>query len=139
MYKMRRKIRKRNVRRRASIHSLIWLVGLVVLAITDWWWPGILVLVIISVLLETVGKRGSQSEAGEELPEPIVEEKPVVMPPSPSHMETVAPMPEVHRAEWLPLSCPKCGAPTRAGEVHWTGDSSAACPYCGSNLPLKKA
>lgn len=139
MYKMRRKIRKRNVRRRASIHSLIWLVGLVVLAITDWWWPGILVLVVISILLETGGKRGSQSEAGEELPEPIVGEEPKEAPPSLPRVETVASRPDVHKAEWLPLSCPKCGAPTRAGDVRWTGDSSAACPYCGSNLPLKKA
>lgn len=140
MYRMKRKIRTRKVaRRRMSIHSMVWLIGLVVIALTDNWWPGILILVIISVLLESAVKRGDQSDGDEEESETVTEKKPEVAPSPTSRAETVPPPVGTQRAEWLPLACPKCGAPTRAADVHWTGNASAACPYCGSNLPLKKA
>ncbi len=139
MYRMKRKIRtKRVVRRRGQIHAVLWLVGLAVLAMTDNWWPGILILVVISILLESAVKRGDKGEGDEKQPEPVAEEKPEVPPAPPPRVETVAPPAGTHRAEWLPLACPKCGAPTRAADVRWIGDASAACPYCGSNLPLKK-
>jgi DNA-directed RNA polymerase subunit RPC12/RpoP len=137
---MKRKIRTRRVvRRRGQFHAVLWLVGLAVLAMTDSWWPGILILVVISILLESAVKRKDQSGSDMEEPETVTEEKPEVAPAPPLRVETVAPPAGTHRAEWLPLNCPKCGAPTRAADVRWTGDSSAACPYCGSNLPLKKS
>ena len=145
MYRMKRKIRTRKVvRRRGQIHAVLWLVGLAVLAITDNWWPGILILVAISILLESAVKRGDKDEAGEEKPDPMAEVKPDEAPASPPRVESVTPpkvVPpvEARKAEWLPLNCPKCGAPTRAADVRWTGDASAACPYCGSNLPVKKS
>jgi len=140
MYKMRRKNRMRRVmRRRGQFHAALWLIGLAVLAITGRWWPGILVLVIISVLLETAVKRRDQSDSDEAASETVTEETPEVSPAPAPRVESVAPPMEAHKAEWLPLNCPKCGAPTRAADIHWTGDSSAACPYCGSNLPLKKS
>ena len=140
MYRMKRRIRTRKVvRRRGQIHAVLWLVGLAVLAITDNWWPGILILVAISILLESAVKRGDQSDGDVEEPKTVIDEKPEVTPASPPRVETVAPPVGTHRAEWLPLNCPKCGAPTRATDVRWTGDFSVACPYCGSNLPLKKA
>ena len=140
MYKMKRKIRSRRViRRRGQVHAAVWLIGLAVLAITGRWWPGILILVVISVLLETAVKRKDQSDGNEEVSETVKEEKPEVSPSPLPRMESDTPQPEVHKAEWLPLNCPKCGAPTRAADVRWTGDSSAACPYCGSNLPIKKS
>ena len=40
-----------------SVHAAIWLIGLAVLAIFDWWWPGILVLVAISGLYEAYLRR----------------------------------------------------------------------------------
>ncbi len=132
------------MRRRGQVQAVVWLIGLAVLAVTDWWWPGILILVVISILLETGGKTGDQGEADEEQPETFVEEKSETVAPPPSRVETATPpraVPpvEARKAEWLPLNCPKCGAPTRAADVRWTGDSSAACPYCGSNLPIKKS
>ena len=140
MYKMKRKIRSRRViRRRGQVHAAVWLIGLAVLAITGRWWPGILILVVISVLLETAVKRKDQSDGNEEVSETVKEEKPEVSPSPLPRMESDTPQPEVHKAEWLPLNCPKCGAPTRAADVRWTGDSSAACPYCGSNLTIKKS
>jgi predicted RNA-binding Zn-ribbon protein involved in translation (DUF1610 family) len=132
MDKMKRNSRmRRAVGRRGRFHAAIWLVGLAVLAITDRWWPGILILVVISILLETAVRRGDQGNGDDG-------KKPEAAPAPPPRVETVILSAEVHKAEWLPLSCPKCGAPTRAAEVRWMGDASAACPFCGSNLPLKK-
>jgi hypothetical protein len=137
---MKRKIRtRRAMRRRGQFHAALWLVGLAVLAITGRWWPGILILVIISVLLDSAVKRKDQNDGEEEEPETVTEKKLEVAPATPPRVEAVAPPVGTHRAEWLPLACPKCGAPTRAADVRWTGDASADCSYCGSNLPLKKA
>jgi hypothetical protein len=135
---MRRSIRMgRRARRAGRIQALIWLVGLAYLAVTGRWWPGILVLVAISTLFATVFNRGTQNDVEDEMPEAVDEKPEVFTAPSPK-MEPVTSAPEAHHAEWLPLSCPKCGAPTRAEEVRWNGNASASCPYCGSNLPLKK-
>jgi DNA-directed RNA polymerase subunit RPC12/RpoP len=132
------------IRRRGQFHAALWLVGLAVLAITDNWWPGILILVAISILLESAVKRGDQSNGDVEEPKTVIDEKPEVTRASPPRVETVTPprvvpSAEARKVEWLPLNCPKCGAPTRAADVRWTSEASAACPYCGSNLPLKKA
>jgi MFS superfamily sulfate permease-like transporter len=37
-----------------SIQTAIWLVGLAILAWKDWWWPGILVLIALSILTQAV-------------------------------------------------------------------------------------
>jgi hypothetical protein len=137
---MRRSFRlRRRARLAGRIQALIWLVGLAYLAVTGRWWPGILVLVAISTLFATVFNRRTQNDIEEDEMPATVDEKPEIIAAPPPRMEPVSPAPEVHRTEWLPLSCPKCGAPTRAAEVRWTGNASAACAYCGSNLPMNKS
>lgn len=37
--------------------------------------------------------------------------------------------------EWLPATCPQCGAPISKATVIWRSTSVADCPYCGVNLP----
>ena len=37
-----------------SLHGAVWLIGLAILAWREWWWPGILVLVAISMVIEAV-------------------------------------------------------------------------------------
>jgi hypothetical protein len=116
-----------------SVHAAIWLIGLAIIAWQGWWWPGILVLVAISVLFEAVIKKiapdsfvtinKEEKEASFEQPIPVSPEQPAAQP--------------YHRSDLLPTNCPKCGAPTRGHEVHWTGNQSADCSFCGSNLPMK--
>jgi len=127
----------RYARPRRRFHAVIWLLGLAILMWTGRWWPGLLVLVVISILLEGAINRRRGGEF-EDLrpPETGVEPNEVVTPQPP--VESFPIPVERHHAEWLPIYCPQCGAPTRAAEVRWTGDASAACPYCGSNLPLKR-
>ncbi|NMB55828.1 MAG: hypothetical protein GYA15_14125 [Leptolinea sp.] len=120
-----------------SVHAALWLIGLAIIAWQGWWWPGILVLVALSVLFEAVIKKiapdafvivkKDEENKSFEFSPPN---------PDPSVKSTAQP---VHRADLLPTNCPKCGAPTRSHEVIWTGAQSADCPFCGSNLPMKKA
>ncbi len=95
-----------------QVHSAIWLIGLAILFWTGWWWPGILVLIAISGLTQAaiqliVDRQEARQAAAAE---------------------------EKAKRDWLPAKCPQCGAPISAAEVKWTGDTTADCPYCGSNL-----
>jgi hypothetical protein len=122
-----------------TVHALIWLVGLAILAWTNGWWPGILLLIGLSIILEAFLKRYAPHafQDSTEVPAQPSEQvsRPIAQPPDLS----VPPAPEwTGRNEWLPSTCPKCGAPTRGSEVRWSGPSSAECPYCGTNLPLKR-
>lgn len=101
----------------SSVHTAVWLIGLAILAWKGWWWPGILVLVAISLIIEAM-----LAQFG----------------PKATEAATMPTTPE-HRLELLPSSCPKCGAPVRGGEVKWTGPRSAECSYCGANLPVREA
>ncbi len=118
-----------------SLHAVIWLLGLAVIAWQGWWWPGILVLVAISILFEAFVKKiapGSvRTVTGEENTVTAPEVTPV---PAIKPVET-----SQHRTDLLPTTCPKCGGPTRGHEVIWTGPQSADCPFCGTNLPMKQA
>jgi hypothetical protein len=120
----RRERRTRLVEPWASVQGAVWLLGLALLFWQGWIWPGILVLIAISVLVAVVARQVSPTSVrgGDQAGAPA--------PASPS-----APVPE-HRAELLPTNCPRCGGPTRGAEVKWTGPQSADCPFCGANLPM---
>jgi hypothetical protein len=120
-----------------SLHAVIWLAGIYILASHDWWWPGILVLVAISAVYEGILQRLAPGAFVEETP--IVAPKPIeAIRTSPSTVMAPEPTQE-HRLELLPQVCPNCNAPIRGHEVKWTGAQSANCPYCGTNLPMVKA
>ena len=100
------------------------------------WWPGILILIGLSILFGSLFRDDS--------PQPPADLPPVNIPASPSAPATVTPVvaprpvEPIHRVDLLPATCPQCGGPVRASEVRWTGKQSAVCAYCGSSLPMKK-
>ena len=110
-----------------SIHGAIWMIGLALLFWKGWWWPGILVLIGISTIIEAL-IRHYVPDAIEKTEQPGPVAPPTIPGSSPSE----------HRLEFLPATCPNCGGPIRGHEVKWTGPQSADCPYCGANLPMKK-
>jgi len=112
-----------------SLHGAVWLIGLAILFSRGWIWPGILVLMALSAVLEAVLMRYAP-QAFEE-PEPPLSPSPLAAASSSS-----APSSPEHRFELLPSTCPRCGGPIRGAEVKWTGPQSADCPYCGANLPM---
>ena len=117
----------------------IWLVGLAILVWTGKWWPGILVLLAISLVFEALLRRFAPTAFVREEPEkPEALKEPEAAPVAvPASNTPLPPVPQ-HREELLPSECPKCGGPTRSQEVTWTGVQSADCPYCGANLPMEK-
>src|SRR5512140_301202 len=125
-----------------GIHSGIWMIGLAILFLTGLWWPGILILVGLSMVLQWVFSESSSQQSFETAPQPAP--RPVTQAPVPTPAPQVTPIvtqPAVsyHPVQDLPSACPHCGGPVRANEVKWTGPRSAVCSYCGSGLPLKKA
>jgi len=131
-----------------AVHTAVWLVGLAVLFWKGWWWPGILVLVAITVLLdaliEMVAPEALVEEArhDEPVPAPPLVTNAAAVVPNPAAavpVETLKPVEPQHRLELLPSECPKCGAPVHGNDVNWTGPQSADCPYCGANLPMRQS
>ena len=112
-----------------NLHAAVWLIGLAILAWTGRWWPGILVLVAISMVVE--GLLMQFAPQAFEKDEQVLTQSPLTTPPSPS-----TPSVPKHRLELLPSVCPNCGGPIRGHDVKWTGEQSADCPYCGMNLPM---
>ncbi|GAB4478140.1 MAG: hypothetical protein Kow0088_17730 [Anaerolineales bacterium] len=107
-----------------KIHGAIWLLGIAILAWQDWWWPGILVLVALSSILEAIlmQKMPQAFETNANGEAPHQQEVQAETAPYPLHL--------------LPSECPKCGAPLRPQAVQWDHPQAAHCPYCGVLLPL---
>ena len=123
-----------------NLHGAVWLIGLAILAWQGWWWPGILVLVAISMLLEGALMQFAPHAFVDEAPAASAP-APAASAPAPAASAPPAPAPATpeHRLELLPAVCPNCGGPIRGQEVRWTGPQSADCPYCGANLPIRAA
>jgi hypothetical protein len=117
-------------------HAVIWMGGLYYLFTRGQIFPGIFVLILISIIYEALLRRfvpRAYEVVEEPKPEPQVEDKPVI-----SSVNFSSPPPAEHRIELLPQVCPSCSGPIRGHEVKWTGPQSANCPYCGTNLPMLK-
>ncbi|HEY9151855.1 MAG TPA: hypothetical protein VIN60_03140 [Anaerolineales bacterium] len=119
-----------------SFRSAFWLIGLAILFFWGHWWPGILILIGLSIILEGVFRGSAPNWNQNPPPPPSIDPMPAPMPMTPA---AAAPVTDsIHRTDLLPGTCPHCGAPIRASEVKWTGAQSASCGYCSSNLPMKK-
>lgn len=103
-----------------QIQGAIWLIGLAILAWKGWWFPGILVLIAISGLFQ--GAVTLYLKSREQAQAQAVQQA--------AQQDTLA----QERAKWLPSVCPNCGGPISVATVHWTGPSTADCPYCKANL-----
>lgn len=97
-----------------ALHGAIWLIGLAIIAWQGWWWPGILVLVAISVLVEAGLRMLADRTA---------------------HTETV----HTTRVRNLPEHCPNCGGPLSPDSVTWANDVTAICPYCRAAIKVTGA
>jgi len=140
-----------------TIHMAIWLLGLAILYWQGWIWPGILVLIALSGVLEVVIQMAVPWRtihiaiwllgltildwqdwywpgilvliALSGILEAVIQR---------AVPTAVAPEYREHRPELLPHSCPKCNAPISGDDVRWTGPQSANCSYCGANLPVQE-
>ena len=124
-----------------NLHGAVWMIGLAILAWKGWWFPGILVLVAISMVIEAVLMAlvpgAYQAESSDDDVDGQ-EEAVSRTAPAPAAAPAASPAVDEHPYELLPVTCPKCGGPVRGNEVKWTGLRSADCTFCGANLPLQR-
>jgi hypothetical protein len=124
-----------------NLHGAVWMIGLAILAWKGWWFPGILVLVAISMVIEAALMAvvpGAYRTRSSDDADDDHEEVDSRAAPTPAAAPAAAPVVDAHPYELLPVTCPKCGGPVRGNEVKWTGLRSADCPFCGANLPLQR-
>ncbi len=152
-------------RRWGTFKGLIWPLGLLVLFFTGWWWPGILILVGLSMVLDALSRSAHDRAEWQPAPEP-----PTAPPPAPPPAPPTAPPPADDQAHWeparayappppppaddraggepvawsglepapmtLPNTCPQCGGPLAPKTTRWLAPNLAECPWCASRLPL---
>ncbi len=143
----RRERRRENQRPDHSIISAIWLIGLGILFFTGRWWPGILVLIginmVVGALLGAVHTSQVTNTNGEWFSptqdaarvELSAAQQPAQTPIRTEPVPAVVSAPVENRYQgWLPDRCDHCGAPVNPRQVTWQGSDQAACSYCGSIL-----
>ena len=111
-----------------SFGGWFWLIGLIILASNDWWWPGILVLIGLSMVMSSIFRESGEIKPLEPVapPQPVPASRisPEPTPPQPFSPEQPAFTP---RSDLLPATCPRCGGPVRPAEITWRGPQAASC------------
>ena len=123
----------------SNILPAIWMFGLAFLFFTGWWWPGIMILVGISMLA-----KGALSGGGWHGFAPHTCDDDDNTPPRPTPTETFQPAPPAPppappqpiapNTDWLPAICPGCSAPISPRTAVWAGQTTARCPYCDTRF-----
>ncbi len=120
-----------------NVQVALWLFGLALLAIFDWWWPGILVLIGISVLFEALIMRLAPQAFKEEVATGGQPKKGVPG-EAPNEPTSVTSVHEEHPSDLLPSVCPKCGGPLRNQDIKWVSAHAVECPFCNARIPLNR-
>lgn len=102
---------------RESLSGAIFLIGLAILFTFGWFWPGILVLLGITALTETLLRRWEPDEddiplKADHLAEPLTAKAPV----------------------YYPARCPSCGAAAPEIVSATDREERVRCAYCQSTL-----
>ncbi len=130
-----------------NLQGAIWLIGLGILWLTGQWWPGILILIGLSMVAKSF-VRSAEPEAPA-VPEPTFDPAPAPAAETPSQPESrfeaepippeAAPAPAPASSvqgdlRRLPNRCPMCGAPVQPADVVWRSVNDPACSFCSANL-----
>jgi hypothetical protein len=132
---------------RRDVIAGIWLIGLGLLFLFDFFWPGILILaglsMIITALMPPV-RRDMPPTAPPEAtvidvqPRPEPQSAPAMEEPLPAALAEQADL--VYRQSLLPETCPACGGPVKqnAGRIVWHDADTAACPFCAQKIKINR-
>lgn len=126
---------------RSSIYVGLWLIGLGVLFLTDLFWPGILILVGLSMLVSVLFPAERENIQAAEAKDRRSQPRSDAAEPIPPALGEDAPLPAsapAHSLDLLPDECPLCGGPVleQPDRLVWSGVDHAQCPYCRTVLPL---
>lgn len=139
--------------RTANVNAAVWLIGLGILWLTNLWWPGILILVGLSMLVQVLVSSGIDKEPAVI---PSIEPAPASASTEKAENSSETEKEDVWRddkaeipafiqqkklegdASRLPQKCPACGGPIaeNAHNVEWLGDHTARCPFCSTVISL---
>lgn len=145
---------------RKNLNAAIWLIGLGILFLVRNIWPGILILIgltmIVNVLIKDEAQVIPPTTVPEQRPPADVVDGVEVTPKPEKTAETMPydppeaggePLPAVLATEGerlflasqLPDKCPACNAPMKpnAEKLKWNPDNSVECMFCGYRLTIK--
>ncbi|MHB1120954.1 MAG: hypothetical protein ACYC11_12940 [Bellilinea sp.] len=129
----------------------LWLIGLGILFLVDFFWPGILILIGLSMIISAYMKDepGSLPPSKTAAPvAPAVPEEPLTVEVEEKVVGAAveAPLPAVLAGEGerlyltsrLPEKCPACDAPMKANaeKMARDGDGTVECLFCGYRLTV---
>lgn len=133
-----------------NVQTAVWLIGLGVLFLLDAFWPGILILIGLSMLVQSFMPEEEEPPAPEfdqeTKPEGAVkpEETPTVEEPPSADTGTPDLIPPPLDplqgfASGLPKECPVCGGPVaeNAEAVKSAGEGVVLCPFCDARIKLE--
>ena len=143
-------------KRRSDLKTGLWLIGIGILWYTGAWWPGILILFGLSIILDNLYGRiqgappvkpepdalqsdAIEAEYAEIIPDDgdvIIDDDSIPDPVTGRYDSTPKPAAPYIPADtsWLPANCPACGAEVEAHKMLWESETKAGCPYCHTVL-----
>ena len=140
--------------RKPPFIGAVWMIGMGFLLLTHQVWPGILILIGISIVMSSLWKNNAEPDAFNQPslfppPDPFtrMNHEPVAPDPaqyrgvsSPINQPPINPTPATQNSNTGSRSalrvCPHCGAPVHSDEIKSNDISPrrSACSYCGSTL-----
>ncbi len=132
--------------KRKDVIAGIWLIGLGILFLFNFFWPGILILAGLSMIVTALmpPERREMPPAAtpaadviDVQPRPVPEPAPTKEEPLPPALAEGAEL--IYRQSLLPEACPACGGPVKhnAEKVVWLDAGTAECPFCSAKIPIK--
>ena len=127
-------------RNKKNMLGAVWLIGIGILWAFDLWWPGILILIGITLIIQAVSKSNSKTEVITarppkpiESPETKTEE---IYNDPPEDLPDILQLEPVEKpaAVELPAACPMCGGPVKENNVVWKDSHTPMCSFCESPL-----
>ncbi len=132
---------------RRDVIAGIWLIGLGLLFLFDFVWPGILILIGLSTIAGALLPPARREMPPAPAPATdVIDVKPKPEPPPAAAQEE--PLPAalagtadlIYRQSLLPEACPACGGPVKqnAEKVEWVDADTAACPFCAAKIKINR-
>ncbi len=116
----------------SEVEGAVFLIGLAIVAWQGWWWPGILVVLAITGLVEGFSRQQKNSDG-----ERTKKRRRGVDTAQASELAQATPS-SAEPALALPDRCPNCGGNIDSNNVDRTANR-VGCPYCGTRLTAAAA
>jgi hypothetical protein len=140
--------RRRRSQNSRNVITAVWLIGLGILWLTDLLWPGILVLIGVGMLVQAMLPREVAAPPPARREKPALDERVEAEVDEwedddaeiPAFMLDDSEKKAPNRNDLLPVECPACGGPVaeNAHKVQWRAAETAICPFCETDISLKK-